>query len=165
MYPGIPWELVADPSGGDPRSIILKSLVYRVHGILCLGLRRMRNDDTCLYTLSCKLQTARLLNKMFHEHKNNCDLLHGGGILPPLSPIPYDLFHSLRVYTFELCFIRVMVTVLSLKSAELLFNCIFSLPALCATYYATPPINHRPVHWRTGLVSTNNERVVLVRLH
>jgi hypothetical protein len=45
------------------------------------------------------------------------------------------------------------------------FNGTFSLHAHCATCYVTTPINHRPVHWRTGMVSTNNERVVLVRLH
>ena len=55
MYPGIPCELVADPSGRDPRSILLESLVYRVHGILCIGLHRMRADSVCLYTPSCKL--------------------------------------------------------------------------------------------------------------
>jgi hypothetical protein len=44
MDPRIPWELVVDPSGRDQLSVLLQSLVYRVHDILCLGLRRMRDD-------------------------------------------------------------------------------------------------------------------------
>ena len=45
----------------------------------------------------------------------------------PLTPIPYDIFHSLQVHAFELYFIREMLAILSLKSVERLIASFLSL--------------------------------------
>jgi hypothetical protein len=126
----------------------------------------MRDDNVCLYTLSCKLDS--LLNKMFHEHKSTCDVLNEKK--KSSTPPPLPRHHSIRFIPFPPC-VGVWVVLYSCNVDNSVvkictaFHGIFSLPAHCAACYVTPPINHRPVHWRTRLVSTNNERVVLVRLH